>query len=122
SLDNPIVNNLLKKNLSKALNINVSEFSNRMVVNLMKYDSTNNAVGFDTINSFISGKSNINKINNSYSFIKNRSYSGNIREAGYFSMELPWYYDNNFGYRQIDTVIYCYRASHFHTHHVIGDI
>lgn len=100
----------LKTSLGKALNAQVTEYSNTNAAMLQRFDPAKYPADYDTLNPFVNGSRLIYAPDKEYAYMKNREYTvAGLRNAGVFQVSFPWAYTNTMGPNIMDTIVYCMR-------------
>jgi hypothetical protein len=98
-------NNFLKDKFEELISITAKTYSDTLTAILPKFDTLQNPVYFDSINSYVNGTKQIKRVAKEYAYIKNRDYNVNSagRSSGLFSAKSLWLTNNHANQCFIDT-------------------
>lgn len=90
-METPFNGDILKDDLAKLISISAKEYSNKLTAILPQYDSVLNPNTYDSLNEYVNGTRQVNRVSKEYAYITNREYgAGNARKAGLFSAKTLW--------------------------------
>lgn len=102
----------LRTELGKALNAQVTEYTNANAAVLNRFDSLKYPSDYDTLNPFVNGSRPVYAPHKEYAYMRNREYTtSGLRNAGIFPVKFPWAYTGFNNNAIVDTTVLCFRFS-----------